>query len=166
LLAVLAIGMVAAPVAGAASVSDVRMELGQGKASFHGKGKWKARGFIVFRTSDDGVSCDDMLSLERQVKDPSGGRIQLAWIEIRQAQQRDFGCADRPRARKPVRQRTALNMFHDPAAYASILKKSRMRLVYRVRVLFAGQVVFTKTVIRPVTMRTLGQRYKSEQVHG
>jgi hypothetical protein len=145
-------------------VSDVQIQLGQGKSKFLNRTTWRARATIQFRTSDDGVSCEDELALERRVKQPVNGRITYRWILIRKAEQREFGCADRAGAPKPVTQRANVQFYHDPAAYAQILKSSPMRLRYTVRVLFAGQVAYSKTLLKPVTPKTLRQGYRSETV--
>jgi hypothetical protein len=155
--------------ASAASVSDVKIEIGQGMSKFVGrttKTTWRARASIEFRTSDDGVSCEDELALERRVKVPVNGRITYRWSLIRKGEQRELGCADRAGAPKPVTQRANVQFYHDPAAYAQILKRSPMRLRYTIRVLFLGQVAYRKTFFRPVTPGTLRQAYRSQRVAG
>jgi hypothetical protein len=72
-------------------VSDVKIQLGQGKSKFLNRTTWRARATIQFRTSDDGVTCEDEFALERRVKQPVNGRITYRWILIRKAEQREFG---------------------------------------------------------------------------
>jgi hypothetical protein len=166
LLLCLTAGACAPGAASAASVSDVKIEIGQGLSKFVGRTTWRTRATIRFLTSDDGVSCEDELALERRVKVPVNGHITFRWNLIRKGEQREFGCADRAGAPKPVTQRAAVQFYHDPAPYSRILQSSRMRLRYTVRVLFLGQVAYRKTLFKPVTAATLRQAYRSENVAG
>jgi hypothetical protein len=148
-------------------VSDVKVQIGQGMSKFVGrttKTTWRARASFEFRTTDDGVSCEDEMALERRVRQPVNGRVTYRWNLIRKGEQRELGCADRAGAPKPVTQRTAVQFYHDPAPYVRILQSGPLRIRYTVKVLVLGQVAYRKTFFKPVTARTLRQAYRSETV--
>jgi hypothetical protein len=145
-------------------ISDVKMEIGQGKASFHGRLKYRARGTLSFLANSDGVRCTDKVVLERRVREIVNRRLRYRWIEIARGDQRERTCADRPAAPKPLAQHSAVSLYHDDAAYRRILRTSALRVRYEVVIAVGGRTAFRRSASRPVTLATMAQPYRSAPV--
>jgi hypothetical protein len=145
-------------------ITDVKMEIGQGRASFHGKLKYRARGTLAFLANSDGVRCTDKVVLERRVRQVVDRRFRFVWVEIARGDQRELACADRAGAPKPVAQRSAVSLFHGDEAYRRLLRSTPLRIRYEVTIAVSGRTAFRRSATLPVTLRTLGQRYASRPV--
>jgi hypothetical protein len=157
----------AAPGAGAQApppVSDVKVELGQGHAFFHGAPKFRARGAVSFKAASDGVRCTDKVVLERRVREVVNRQFRFRWIEIGKGDRRERTCADRPSAPKPVAQGSAINFYHGDSAYRRILRSSALRVRYEVTIAVGGRTAFRRNVWRPMTLATISQAYRSAPV--
>jgi hypothetical protein len=150
--------------ASAADVSGFKIAIGQGTTTLKKKNvtttKFKALGSLSFQTNLDGVSCQDSLSLERRVKEVVHKQVRYRWILIRGGLPEGI-CRATPRGAKPAAEKTSRVFLNDPSAYNHVLSVGPLRLRYAARVILNGHLVYHKTLISPVTTKTLRHTFRT-----
>lgn len=162
--AVLAILASTAPAAGAGTppppVSNVQVQIGQGQSRFFGAPKWRARGAVSFTANAANVRCEDKIVLERRVREVVNRQFRYRWIEIAKGDQRERSSGTTT-GQRPVTVRSAISLYHGDAPYRRLLQSTPLRLRYEYRITVGGALNQRRSVVRPVTLATLSQAYRS-----
>ena len=148
-------GGVASAGSSPAPVSDLHASIGQGLTTYKGQPKYKAAAHVSFLALADDVVCQDALTLERRVKVIEHRRAHFEWIVIR-AGDRQSTCSQRAES-----QTSSLSLLNRPGPYRRLLRTSRLRLHYYLRISIHGQLVLARSIVKPVTLAPLTHAFQA-----